>query len=86
MNKRDNTLEALLRKPVPNNIEWSRIESLLVGLGAVVYEGSGSRVKFELNGKTLSIHRPHDRKEALRYQVKHVIEFLISVGIIGSDK
>lgn len=45
-------------------MEWSRIESLFVALGADIIEGNGSRVRFVLNEVVGSFHRPHPGKEA----------------------
>ncbi len=74
--KHRKTLESVLAEPVNGNIEWSRIESLLAGLGCRFFEGAGSSVTFEFNGCKASFHRPHPGKEALRYRVKAVREFL----------
>ncbi|CAI8964318.1 hypothetical protein EMIT047CA2_80281 [Pseudomonas soli] len=51
MNNRQRALlELVFNNPVPRTLDWSRLESLLVSLGARVVEGRGSRVRFELNG------------------------------------
>lgn len=51
MNKtHQKTLEAIFRKPVPASLEWRLIESLFQAIGARIIEGSGSRIRFELNG------------------------------------
>lgn len=75
------TLNAIFVRPPNGNIEWSRIESLLVGVGCNVIEGSGSSVTFEKNGLKAYFHRPHPNKEALRYRVIAVAEFLEAIGI-----
>ena len=80
--KQRRTLSAIFTDPVNGNLEWRSIESLLVALGCQVIEGSGSRVTFILNGQRLDLHRPHPRKEALRYRVKDVREFLRRAGVI----
>jgi hypothetical protein len=59
----DITINAIFHNPVPNNLEWRRIESLLKAVGAKVIEGSGSRVKFDLNGVVATFHRPHPQKK-----------------------
>lgn len=79
--KQRRTLSAIFTEPVNGNLEWRSIESLLVALGCQVIEGSGSRVTFILNGQRLDLHRPHPRKEALRYRVKDVREFLRRAGV-----
>jgi len=76
------TILALQKTPVQANLNWQDIESALLSVGAVLTEGSGSRVRFDLNGVTLSAHRPHPQKEAKRYQVKDVLDFLIRTGVV----
>ena len=75
------TLDRLLVDPVNGNIEWARIESMLKAAGCRVVEGSGSAVTFESGGRKLTLHRPHPGKEALRYRVLAVREFLEKAGI-----
>ena len=75
------TLEAIFTTPTPANLEWRKIEALLVALGAETVEGAGSRVAFVLNGKRADFHRPHPGKEAKRYQVRAMREFLETAGI-----
>ena len=80
-NKHRKTLQALLTDPVNGNLEWVRIESLLLALGCRVIEGPGSAVTFENSGHKASFHRPHPGKEALRYRVRDAREFLTSIGV-----
>ena len=82
MNKRhQKTLDALFKTPVPVTLAWKQIESLFVAVGAQVIEGSGSRVRFELNGIVATFHRPHPQKEAKPYQVRDARRFLEQAGI-----
>ncbi|QPG65905.1 type II toxin-antitoxin system HicA family toxin [Pseudomonas sp. BIGb0427] len=62
-------------------MEWARIESLLVGAGARVIEGRGSRVRFELNGVIATFHRPHPDKDAKPYQIRDARYFLEQAGV-----
>ena len=62
-------------------LQWRRIEALFMALGATKDEKRGSSVTFELNGKTVTLHRPHPRKEANRYQIRDARDFLKRVGI-----
>jgi len=80
-NKHRSTLKAIFSTPVPVSLEWSRIESLFGGLGARTIEGSGSRVRFELNGIVATFHRPHPEKEAKPYQVRDARAFLEQAGV-----
>lgn len=74
-------LEKVLGDPINGNIEWSRIESMLKGAGCRVIEGAGSSVTFELAGRKMTLHRPHPGKEALRYRVIAVREFIDKTGV-----
>lgn len=75
------TLTVVFATPVPSSLEWRKLESLLVALGAKVIEGNGSRIRFELNGVIASFHRPHPQKEAKPYQVRDVRDFLTQAGV-----
>lgn len=75
------TLQAIFANPVNGNLEWRKIEALLLVLGAEKIEGNGSAVTFLLQGRRADFHRPHPQKEALRYRVKAVREWLTHAGI-----
>lgn len=75
------TLAAILGTSNTSTMEWRRIEALFVALGAQTIEGSGSRVRFELNGVVATFHRPHPHKEAKPYQVRGAKEFLFRAGV-----
>jgi HicA toxin of bacterial toxin-antitoxin, len=62
--KHRRTLEAIFAKPVPPDIRWADIESLLVALGAQRSEGRGSRVRFVLGSAEAVFHRPHPSPSA----------------------
>ncbi|MBK1618185.1 type II toxin-antitoxin system HicA family toxin [Lamprobacter modestohalophilus] len=79
--KHRKTLETIFSEPVNGNLEWSRIEALLIAVGCLVIEGSGSAVTFEKAGRKANFHRPHPRKEALKYRVKQVREYLQQLGV-----
>lgn len=79
-NQHRKTLSALMADPINGNIEWVRIEALLVALGCRVIEGPGSAVTFEHQGRRANFHRPHPGKEALRYRVLAVREFIEKIG------
>jgi len=82
MNKRhQNTLDNIFKTPIPASLEWRRIETLFVALGAKTIEGRGSRVRFELNNVIATFHRPHPQKEAKQYQVRDARQFLQQAGI-----
>jgi hypothetical protein len=79
--KHRKTLDLIFAEPVNGNIEWRRIEMLLLALGAVRTEKAGSAVSFVLNDVRVDFHRPHPNKEALRYRVKDTRRFLEQAGI-----
>ncbi|MCL1889118.1 MAG: HicA protein [Desulfovibrionaceae bacterium] len=80
-NKHRKTLQAVFGSPVPKELPWADLESLLVAVGAMVTEGDGSRVKFDIKGVTAAFHRPHRPKTARAYQVALAREFLESIGV-----
>ena len=75
------TLQAVLADPVNGNIAWARVESMLIAAGCRVVEGAGSSVTFEFGGRRMTLHRPHPGKEARRYRVLAVREFIARMGI-----
>ena len=79
--KHQRTLRLVFADPIDGAIEWPKIESLLRAIGCRVIEGSGSSVTFERNGLRAYFHRPHPRREALRYRVRDARMFLEKLGI-----
>ena len=79
--KHRKTLSTIFSDPVNGNLEWRKIESLFLGLGAELNERCGSRVSFSLNGEKLDVHRPHPGKEALKYRVRDARNFLTNAGV-----
>jgi len=69
-------LEAIFAVPMRGGIIFSDIEALIIALGGDVREGAGSRVVFELKGSRQYLHRPHPGKEARKYQVEELREWL----------
>ena len=79
--KHRKTLSVIFTDPVNGNIEWRKIESLFLALGALRTERAGSVVSFILNDIRADFHRPHPDKAALRYRVKDVRRFLKQAGV-----
>ena len=79
--KHKKILDIIFTDPVNGNIEWRKIEALLLALGAIRTERSGSAVSFVLNDVRADFHRPHPDKAALRYRVKDARRFLIQAGV-----
>jgi hypothetical protein len=80
-NRQRKTLLNIFREPVPSNIKWTDIESLLSALGANLPEGNGSRVRVELNGERAVFHRPHPEKTTDKGAVRAVRQFLLNAGV-----
>ena len=82
MNSRQRrSLAAIFADPVSPAIVWADLEVLLIAAGCKLSEGSGSRVKFSFGAETVSFHRPHPGKEAIRYQVRDARAFLEKIGV-----
>lgn len=80
--KQQRIFDAIFATPTRANIKFSDIEKLLVAFGAKMFEGSGSRVAFVMpNGAKWEHHRPHPNKEAKKYQVESVRDFLQRSGV-----
>lgn len=92
--KQQQTLTAIFTRPTLAGIVWRDVEALLVALGCEITEGAGSRVRFDktiietdTNGQIIRnerlaflAHRPHPGKEAKRYQIEQVREYLKAIG------
>jgi hypothetical protein len=76
------TLEAIFITPTRSGIVFSDIEALVIAMGGEVREGAGSRVAFELKGSRRYLHRPHPGKEAKKYQVEELREWLRYLEVI----
>lgn len=79
--KHQRTLQNVFKDPVQSNIPWREIEALFAALGGQVSEGSGSRVRVDLNGVLAVFHRPHPQKETDKGALKSVRRFLTNAGV-----
>ena len=75
------TLAAVFDHPTRASVRWGDIEGLILALGASKTEGSGSRVRFALNGARATFHRPHPRPTAGKATVEDVRDFLRAAGV-----
>jgi hypothetical protein len=75
-------LEAIFAVPTLGSIVFSDIEALVTALGGDVREGAGSRIVFELKGSRQYLHRPHPGKEAKKYQIEELREWLRQLEVI----
>lgn len=81
--KQKEILKQIQKIPIPADINWSDIESLLRALGADITEGNGSRIRVKLNGERAVLHRPHPENVTDKGAVKSVRRFLEQAGVIG---
>lgn len=79
--KQRKVLKLIFTNPVPADILWKDIESLLKVLAAEVTQGQGSQVRVKLNGIRAVFHETHPEKETDKGAVKSVREFLLKAGI-----
>lgn len=83
--KHKKTLEAIFKVPTQAGVQWKDIEAALLSLGAIITEGSGSRVRIKLNGVRAVFHRPHPKKETDKGALVSVRKFLITAGVENVD-
>ena len=82
MNKKQRkTLELIFKNPTSPNVRWNDIETLFIGFGGEISEGSGSRVRIALNGVKAVFHRPHPQKVTDKGALISVRKFLQNAGI-----
>jgi HicA toxin of bacterial toxin-antitoxin, len=79
--KQVKTLKAIFTNPIPADIAWKDIMTLLEGLGATITQGRGSRIRVILNEQRAVFHEPHPERVTDRGAVKSVREFLVNAGI-----
>jgi hypothetical protein len=78
--KQQKTLQAIFTKPTLSTVPFADVQALLLALGCTLTEGAGSRVRFDYGQYAILCHRPHPGKQAKRYQVEQVREFLQMIG------
>jgi hypothetical protein len=74
--KHRRVFETIFAVPTRGGIVFSDIEALILALGGDVREGSGARIVLELKGSRQYLYRPHPGKEAKKYQVEELREWL----------
>ncbi|BAS67969.1 MAG: type II toxin-antitoxin system HicA family toxin [Gammaproteobacteria bacterium] len=80
-NKHRKTLDRLLTKPALKNIKFSDIDNLLIAIGLVRSEGSGSRIVFRFGDAFIVLHKPHPNNEVKTYVIKQLQNFLKDIGV-----
>jgi len=83
VSKQKKLLEKL--KSNPKDFTFEEMQSLLESLGYELFnkgKTSGSRIKFCKGRSIIIMHKPHPRKELLRYQVDQIREELEKEGLL----
>ena len=75
------TYNAIYKNPIPSGIKWDEVEMMLRALGANISEGTGSRVRVELNGVRAVFHRPHPENTTDKGAVKSIRKLLDNAGV-----
>ena len=78
--KHQRTLKALFQTPIPKDLNWRDVKSLLEALGVEIAQGAGSRVTLARDGRKGFIHVPHPKHVLLTGHVKDIRRFLVSIG------
>jgi hypothetical protein len=78
MSKQEKILRRLAEEP--SDFRWAELLTLMKGLGYTVTKGSGSRRKFKhvVTGARFTLHEPHPNGILKEYQVRLVVEFLVT--------
>ena len=75
------TYDALFRQPLPRDVQWRDVWSMLGGMAATqtVQENTGT-LKVTRNGRTLLLHRPRGKDLADAKELTQVRNFLERSG------
>jgi hypothetical protein len=79
--KQRKILERIFAEPIPNDILWTDIESLLRHIGCKIEYRGGSKIKIIKDTKKLFDHRPHPSNQTPSRTVKVIKNFLTRIGV-----
>ncbi|HMT79434.1 MAG TPA: type II toxin-antitoxin system HicA family toxin [Azonexus sp.] len=79
--KHDHLMRSIFQDPLPANIHWREIESLLKHLGADIEPSHGARFKITLNKVEAFLHHPHNSSTCSKTDIKAIREMLSHAGI-----
>ena len=77
-------LRTIFGDPLPTNLHWRELESLLSHLGATIEPSHGARFKVTINQATDFLHHPHHNSDCSRDLVKQVRSLLAHAGVSHS--
>ncbi|MFZ3203380.1 MAG: hypothetical protein WA161_05840 [Pseudomonas sp.] len=78
-------LHSIFQGPLPGNVHWREVESLLHHLGATVEPILGARFRVLLNQHEFFLHHPHHSNVCSKQEIKHLRECLTSAGMTPAD-
>jgi hypothetical protein len=78
-------MRSIFQDPLPANIHWREIESLLHHLGADVEPSHGARFKITLNKVEAFLHHPHNSSTCSKTDIKAIREMLSHAGVTLSS-
>ena len=79
--KHDHLMRSIFQDPLPANIHWREIESLLKHLGADIEPSHGARFKITLHKVGAFLHHPHNSSTCSKTDIKAIREMLSHAGI-----
>ena len=84
MSKLSKIKEKIKRDPVVRDFTWIELNSLLIALGYIKKEGSGSRVKFfhKQTNHPIFLHKPHPGNEIKPRTLKIIRDELERIGAL----
>ena len=82
--KHAHLMRSIFQDPVPANIHWREVESLLNHLGADVQPAHGARFKVILNGIETVLHHPHNSSTCSKTDIKAIRDVLAHAGVTVS--
>lgn len=74
-------LHTVFQDPLPANIHWREVESLLKHLGARIEPAHGARFRVLLNGTEGFFHHPHNSSTCPRSDIRQLRDYLSRAGI-----
>lgn len=82
MNKKQREmLAAIFEKPTRRDMQWSRVEALIVALGGTIRKSKGSHRVATLNGYKQTFQEPHGGKQMLPYAVQNARDLIDKAGL-----
>jgi hypothetical protein len=83
--KHAHLMRSIFQDPLPANIHWREIESLLRHLGADIEPAHGARFKITLNKVEAFLHHPHNSSTCSKTDIKAIRDVLTHAGVTLSS-